>query len=62
MMASKNTHGSAQATKFADAARELGCDESEKAFNAALKRVATHKPASEPPKAEREPKTKKPAK
>jgi hypothetical protein len=29
---------------FAEAARELGCDESEARFDAALKKVARHKP------------------
>ena len=33
-----------QAKAFIDAARALGCDESEEAFNANLKKVASHKP------------------
>lgn len=33
-----------QARKFIDAARELGCDEDESHFEAALKKVARHKP------------------
>ncbi len=31
-----------------DAARDLGCDESEERFNAALKQVAGHKPPATP--------------
>ena len=38
-----------QSEHFKQAARELGCDESEEKFDAALKRVAGHKP-SEPSK------------
>jgi len=33
-----------QSSKFQEAARELGCDESEAHFDAALKKVARHKP------------------
>lgn len=33
-----------QSQKFKDAARELGCDESEEAFDRALKRIATSPP------------------
>lgn len=32
-----------QGKMFIEAARELGCEESEERFDAALKRVATHK-------------------
>jgi hypothetical protein len=32
-----------QSKAFVEAARELGCDESEERFDAALKRVAGHK-------------------
>jgi hypothetical protein len=32
-----------QGRKFVDAARALGCDESEELFDAALKKVAAHK-------------------
>ncbi|MGD9658328.1 MAG: hypothetical protein AB7U61_11970 [Methylocystis sp.] len=32
-----------QTDKFVEAARELGCDESEAHFDAALKKVAQHK-------------------
>jgi hypothetical protein len=41
---------SAQASQrqdFVDAARSLGCDESEERFDAALKKVAAHKPSKE---------------
>ena len=34
----------AQAKRFIEAARELGCDESPEAFEAAVKKVARHKP------------------
>jgi hypothetical protein len=33
-----------QSERFKQAARELGCDESEERFNEALKAVAKHKP------------------
>jgi hypothetical protein len=36
-----------QIQKFRDTARDLGCDESEERFNAALKQVARHKPVSD---------------
>lgn len=32
-----------QSTRFEEAARDLGCDESEERFDAALKKVAAHK-------------------
>lgn len=51
-----------RAPSFAEVAKELGCDESEERFDAALKRVATHKPASDAPPASKAPKPKKPAK
>lgn len=35
---------SAQAQRFSDAARELGCDEDEARFDAALKKVASAPP------------------
>lgn len=50
-----------QGEKFANAARELGCDESEAHFEEKLKQVARHKPTLEPP-ASKKPKTTKPAK
>ena len=33
-----------QSERFIKAARELGCDESEEAFDAALRKVAKHRP------------------
>ena len=33
-----------QSQRFIDAARELGCDESEERFNETLRAVAKHKP------------------
>lgn len=33
-----------QSERFKQAARELGCDENEERFNAALKLVAKHRP------------------
>jgi hypothetical protein len=36
-----------QASRFREAARMLGCDESEEAFNAALKKVAKAPPPKE---------------
>jgi|HubBroStandDraft_1064217.scaffolds.fasta_scaffold467318_2 hypothetical protein len=33
-----------QISRFKEAARALGCDESEERFDAALKKVAVHKP------------------
>ena len=36
-----------QSEKFKEAARELGCDDSEEAFDEALKKVARHKPMDE---------------
>ena len=38
---------SAQGKDFVDAARALECDESEERFDAALKKVAAHKPSKE---------------
>ncbi len=56
------TPDSAQSARFIEAARELGCDESTEAFEAALKKVAKVKvrrarPASDevPTKASRNP-------
>ena len=46
-----------QVDKFKKAARELGCDQSEEAFDAALRKVA-----SAPPSKPDNPKKKKPAK
>lgn len=47
-----------QASKFAAAARELGCDDSEEAFDKKLKAIAS----APPPKPAKKPKTKRPAK
>lgn len=49
-----------QGQKFLDAARELGCDESEDHFDVALKKVAAHKSVGNPPPPKM-PETKKPA-
>jgi hypothetical protein len=40
----KNVESDAQGDVFIDAARALECDESEERFDAALKKVAAHKP------------------
>ena len=37
----------AQSARFIEAARELGCDESLDAFEAAVKEVARHKPVQQ---------------
>ena len=39
----------AQSARFIEAAQELGCDESPNAFEAAVKKVARHKPVEEKP-------------
>ena len=44
---SSRTDQAAQSARFIEAARELGCDESPVAFEAAVKKVARHKPAEE---------------
>ncbi|PBC19682.1 MULTISPECIES: hypothetical protein [unclassified Mesorhizobium] len=41
-----------QAQKFEQAARELGCDDSEEAFDAKLRRIAKHKPKDDIPAVE----------
>jgi hypothetical protein len=41
----KSTKQNSQTENFKEAARALGCDESEERFDAALKKVAAHKPA-----------------
>lgn len=38
----------AQYTRFAEASRQLGCDESEELFDAALRKVAKVRPAEKP--------------
>lgn len=57
-MNSKKPTRHTQGDAFVEAARELGCDESEDAFDTKLKKVAS----APPPKPTRKPKTKKPAK
>lgn len=54
-MAKEKTEASkeSQATRFEQAARELGCDDDEAKFNAALGKVARHKP--DPADARRKP-------
>jgi hypothetical protein len=42
-----------QRERFDDAARALECDESEERFDAALKKVAAHKPPSDEKQKER---------
>ncbi len=39
----------AQSARFIEAARELGCEESPDAFEAAVRKVARHKPVEEKP-------------
>jgi hypothetical protein len=51
-----------QRDNFVEAAHKLGCDESEATFDAALKKVAAHKPSGDPLPAAKSAKTKKPAK
>jgi hypothetical protein len=44
-----------QSDQFIEAARKLGCNEDEEAFNAALRKVARHKPSdASPPKSKEE--------
>jgi len=45
-MSETKTKSQPQVDKFRELARELGTDESEKAFDAALKKVAKAKPVS----------------
>ena len=52
-----------QSDAFISAARELGCDESEERFNAALGKIVRHKPNPEsPPEKAPQPENTKPAK
>jgi hypothetical protein len=44
-----------QSRAFIEAARALGCEEDEAKFNAALGKVARHKPQQEAPKKEKKP-------
>ncbi len=46
----KNVEPDDQGKMFIDAARALGCDEDETKFNAALGKVARHKPPPDAPK------------
>ncbi len=48
-MKTKVSPDEAQSARFIEAARELGCDESPEAFEAAVKKVARHKPVEEKP-------------
>jgi hypothetical protein len=43
----KQAKDESQSERFTQAARELGCDESEEPFDAALKVIAKHKPQAE---------------
>jgi hypothetical protein len=52
-----NVTASSQSQRFINFAREIETDESEERFDAALAKVARHKP---PPDAPKEPKDKKP--
>lgn len=54
----QTVRSSTQVQRFIDAARELGCDQDEARFDAALKKVAS----ASPPKSTPKPETKKPAK
>jgi hypothetical protein len=56
----KQTKRNSQTEKFIEAARALECDESEERFDAALAKVARHKPPDK--KSEREQEKEKPAK
>jgi hypothetical protein len=55
----KSTKAKPKSVKFIEAARALGCDEDPAHFDAALKKVARHKPTVETPPQTKEPKTKK---
>ena len=52
-MAMKRRADSKQVLTFRKAARALGCDESEERFQEALRKVAKHKPQSDPKKDKR---------
>jgi len=51
----RRTPAQDQSARFIEAARELGCDESPGAFEAAVKKVARHKPVEEKPSTLRDP-------
>jgi hypothetical protein len=57
-MAKKPKSHESQVSQFVAAARELGCDDSEEAFDKKLKAIAS----APSPKPAKKPKTKKPAK
>lgn len=57
-----NRDSEVQFEEFRKAARELGCDEDESRFDAALGKIARHKPQPAPTKPQKEPKIKKPPK
>jgi hypothetical protein len=46
-----------QVRKFREAARELGCDESDERFDDALRKIAKQKPGEAAPKGKRSPKS-----
>lgn len=48
----------AQADKFKEAARELGCDESEERFVATVRKLASAPPARNAPSKRKKPKSK----
>lgn len=48
MVSNAKTDTKSQLDKFKEAAKELGTDDSEEAFDAALKRVAKAKPPASP--------------
>jgi hypothetical protein len=54
MTKERTIYNRSQRERFEDAARSLECDESEERFDAALRKVAAHKP----PKADGDDKTK----
>lgn len=43
-MSKRDTHKTSQSDRFIETARELGCDEDEKAFDDKLKRIVKAKP------------------
>ena len=47
MVEKANPGGSAQLTRFKETARALGCDEDKERFEAALGKVASHKPCED---------------
>ena len=47
------SHISEQGKSFIDAASALECDESEERFDAALRKIAAHKPPDKKPEAEK---------